>query len=141
MKRKFGHGQSIVEVLVVVGIVVLLVTGLIVATTSTVRLGQQSKARSQAVALAREAIEFVRELRNISWQNISSNGTYCLSETKVLSVLSGECPMDIQNQYSRMVTFTVTGETSDVEVTVSWWESSVKQSVKLETVFTDWKTI
>jgi type II secretory pathway pseudopilin PulG len=135
------HGQSLIEIIIIVGVVVLLVTGLIVAATSSLRFGQQSKSRSQAVSLAREAIEFTREMRDSDWEGLSSrNGTFCLSEAKEWSS-DIECPMTIQNQFSRSVVFVSDGSTVEVEVTVSWWESSVIREVKINTAFTDWKTI
>ena len=140
VKRQVTHGQSLVEVIIIVGVVVLLVTGLIVAATSTLRFGQQSKSRSQAVALAREAIEITRQMRDADWEALSvKNGTYCLSELKVWTQ-EINCPMTLQNQFSRTVVFVTTGTSVSVEVTVRWWESDVIREVKLNTVFTDWKT-
>lgn len=139
-KKLFVRGQSLVEIVVIVGVVVLLVTGLIVASTSTLRSGQQSKSRSQATNLAREALEHARAERDTDWVQFSArSGAYCFSESYSWSQ-EIECPMTIQNQFSRTVTFDGTATGVNVTVIVEWWESLVKRNVTLQTTFTDWKT-
>jgi len=144
--KKINCGQSMVEAVVAVGIVILLITGLVAATTSTLRFGQMSKARTQALQYAKEGLEIVRIIRDTSWDDIPQvSATHCLPKgQQVLGVLP--CPMDIDLMFSRTVVFSEDGTTCvspncrKATVTVSWIESGQTRSVTLSSYITNWRT-
>lgn len=140
------RGQSMVEAVVAVGVVVLLVTGLIAATTSSLQFGQMSKTRTQALQYAKEGMEVIRILRDTAWVTVPQAGSYCLDkEQKELGTAASEdCPMTIDNMFSRTVSFShdnrcVSPSCVIVTVTVAWMEKG-KQSVVLPSYMTDWRS-
>ncbi len=78
VKKTFpsNFGQSLIEILIALGLAALLLpallTGLIASREGKAQEGQ----RLVATALLREAEEAVRSIREQNWSNISSNGTY-----------------------------------------------------------------
>jgi type II secretory pathway pseudopilin PulG len=152
---KFGktckYGQSLVEAVVAVAVVLLLVTGLIVATTSSVKFSTLSSYRTQATQIAKEVMEAVRDLRDKSWTDFitKSDTTYCLSGSYVWTILfEEECPGDTGDFYIRTVRFEL--QTPDagkpdqkrmkVTVTIGWAEGTSKKSASLVSYFTNWRT-
>lgn len=73
---RFEGGQSLVELLVTIGISAILIPALF-SGVLTSRAGRaQQDQRLQATALAREAQEAVRVIRDESWENFATNGVY-----------------------------------------------------------------
>ena len=141
--KRWNVGQSLLEAVVAVGIVILLITGLIAATTSTLRFGQMSKDRTQALQYAKEGMEIVRIIRDTNWDDIpQTTATYCLA--KGARTLGG-CPMDpIDAMFSRTINFSDDGTTCvapdcrKVTITVSWMEKE-ERSVTLTSYITNWR--
>ena len=143
IKRK--KGQSLVEAVVAVAVVLLLVTGLIVATTASLRNSSLSKYRTQATNHAKEGMEQVRKLRDTSWQDfITKSGKYCLASTNEWTQLGTDetCPINVGNIFSREVTFTYypANETMNVLITMYWIEGNWEQSINFVSLFTRWRT-
>ena len=129
MKRKLGsQGQTIVEAIVVLGIVVLLVTGLIAGTTSSLRSVQAGRTRSQALKYAEEGIDVVRNLRNNEgWSTFTGYAGSHFLDTS------------LDETFKREVDLTLDGTTMTVVVTVSYTDGSETKNVTLTSYFTDWK--
>ena len=139
-RTDFNTGQTLVEIIVVVGVVVLLVTGLVIGTTASLRIGESGKTRSQAVKLAQEGIELARTVRDTRWATFASmNGTYCLADTNAWTPMTGSCPVNIGTTFTRSVDFTFVDPRVTAEVTVSWQDSSGTKQTSLKTYFTQWK--
>lgn len=145
---KYQNGQTLAEVVVAIGVVVLLVTGLIIGTSVTLKASQYGKARSQAAQYAQEAVEMARALRDSSWTTFFSySGTsQCLSKTGEWTTMSVSCPFDIDAMYARTVTFTwrddlsvTNDERMKVDVVVSWTDGAKAYTAPLTTYFTQWK--
>ncbi|MBI5614324.1 hypothetical protein HY947_05340 [Candidatus Gottesmanbacteria bacterium] len=135
-----NSGQTLVEIIVVVGVVVLLVTGLVIGTTASVRIGESGKTRSKAVKYAQEAIELVRAERDIRWFSfVSRSGLYCLDEANAWTQAVGSCPVNIGTTFSRAVDFSYADPRMTVTSTVSWQDSSGTKQTTLKTYFTQWK--
>ncbi len=137
-------GQTLAEVVVAIGVVVLLVTGLVFGTTITLKASQYGKARSQAVQYAQEAIEIVRILRDNGWTTFRAYGDvmpipWCLDKSGVWTPLSGACSTNIDNYYTRQVTLTWTDPKMKVDVIVSWIDGNKSYTVPISTYFTQWK--
>ena len=67
-QREYQHGQSLVEMVVVIGVVVLLAVGIIAGTTASLSATENAQTRSNALKFASEGIERTRELRDAGWE-------------------------------------------------------------------------
>lgn len=130
------RGVSLIESVVTLGVVMLLITGLVVGTTSSLQNSQRSKARELAVQSAQEALEIMRRERDFNWDTFAQKGTiagveYCMGEDGVLGS-SGSC--------TRKITCTlIDPEQMDITVSVYWIEGSSTKNVSLKTTLTKWK--
>lgn len=136
-------GQTLVEAVVVIGVVVLLVTGLVAGTTAALRSAQSGRTRTQAVSLAQEGIEIVRGVRDNNWTTFQAyTGSYCLGSNHVLTPSGGTCTPNIttaQGVLARSVSFDWQDPKMVVTVTVSYTEGEGSKDVTLVTYFTQWK--
>lgn len=139
-----SRGQTLAEVVVAIGVVVLLVTGLVVGTSVTLKASQYGKARSQAVQYAQEAVEIARTLRDNGWTTFASYGGvspvfWCLDKSGVWTAMSDSCSANIDNFYTRQVTFTWADPRMKVDVLVSWTDGNKTYTVPISTYITQWK--
>lgn len=139
MKKQ--SGQTLAEVVVAIGVIVLLVTGLVVGTSVTLKASQYSKARSQAVKYAQEAVELARSLRDSSWTTFAAYGgtSQCLDGDGVWTPTSGACSANINNFYTRTVIFTWDEPRMKTDVTVSWLDGNKTYTVPISTYLTQWR--
>ena len=70
------QGQSLVELLLTIGLSALLLPALLTGLISSREGKAQQNQRIQASSLLKENYEAVRSIRNRAWDNISINGTY-----------------------------------------------------------------
>jgi Tfp pilus assembly protein PilV len=146
MKNPNSHnntrGQSLAEIVVTIGIVALLVTGVVAATTTSLRNNQAGRVRSLAVQFAQEGIELTRELRGAGWSDFQVySGLWCLDKNGIWTQAVGSCAPNIDGTFTRSVTFTwnATDERMEVAVTVAWNDSGIPRSTTIETYLTNWK--
>ena len=137
-------GQTIVEAVVVIGVVVLLVTGLVAGTTASLRSAASGRSKAQAVKYAQEAMEDMRALRDQRWSTFQAhNGYYCYGSDKSLIPASlGSCTVNVktsQGTFIRSVTFLWDGQKMKIDVSVLFDESGTRQNVTLTTYLTQWK--
>jgi type II secretory pathway pseudopilin PulG len=137
-------GQTLVEAIVVIGMVMLLVTGLISGTTTSLKSSQSGRARSEATKYADEGMELIRLMRDENWTTFASHGgLYCFGSDGLLSLPVGpSCPTNIQtadNALARSATFTWLGNKMQVEVSVVFQQGDVPKTVTLDTYFTQWR--
>ncbi len=145
-KNPTTSGQTLLELVVALGIVALVLTGLISAVTSSLRYGEASSFRSRGVKYAQEGIEVARNLRDtVSWDTFvvkSGSGTksWCLDAAGVWAEDVGSgCPIAAGSTFWRTVTFTWQDPLMEIESEVSWGERTVPSVVTLLTYFTQWK--
>lgn len=131
-------GQSLVESVVTLGVVILLVTGLVVGTTSALKYAQSSRARSTATQYAAEGLELARKERDSGWSSFARNGSFCVDTSGVIP--SDPC-VALENKYSRTVTYIYDDIAESVIVTsvVSWAEGEETKEISLQTTLTNWK--
>ncbi|MFH1171724.1 MAG: hypothetical protein V1778_04255 [bacterium] len=72
MHRPSPNGQTLVELVIAIGIIVMCVVAILGLTISTSTLSNASKAQILAVNLAREGIEVARHIRDNNWLAIDS---------------------------------------------------------------------
>lgn len=146
----YQSGQTLVEVIVAIGVVVLLVTGLIVSTSVTLKASQYGKMRSLGTQYANEAVEAARNLRDSGWSTFFTTYggfSWCLNKAGEWSKMVGaSCIPNIDSYYTRVVTFTwhddpliSNDERMQVDVAVTWVDGAKTYSATLSTYLTQWK--
>ena len=116
-------GQTLIEVLVALGIISIIATALGAVVVDSMSNAQLSKNQNQALDYAREGMEIVRRLRDEDIVGFRSyNNTFCLG--KGAGSLGADCVSpNIDNFFLRKVTVAQSGCTANVAsvvVTVSW---------------------
>lgn len=138
-----NKGQTLVEAVVVIGVVVLLVTGLIAGTTASLKSSQSGRIRSQAVSFASEALEIVRSIRDENWITfLGYTGSYCLGSDNILTPTASACATNIvgaENSFARGVSLSWQDPKMVVTATVSFVEGEQVKDVTLVTYLTQWK--
>ncbi len=148
MKRKthYTSGQTLLELVLALGVIAVVLTGLVSAVTASLRYSQSSQLRSRGVKYAQEGLELARKLRDSSawdtFQAYSGSGTmdWCLSESGVWTASTGDgCPIVSGSTFWRTVTFTWTDPLMDVTSAVSWADRAAPSTVSFRTYFSQWK--
>ena len=127
------QGQLLVEAVVVVGMLLLFVTGILTLSTKSMRDNRDAAARSTAVKLSQSAIEYIRFLRDHDYPTLihmlgTVNGdtsVWCLDDALLWKAADTLCPFDIHTVYGRTVTFKNRESLIGVEVKVSWKDGSL----------------
>jgi len=136
-------GQSLVEAVVTLGVVILLVSGLVVGSTLSLGRAGNSKSRSLATTYAQEGLELARRERDAGWSQFVSvrSGRFCVEESAIVEPAT-PCPI-IGGAFYRELVFTPGTEdpvkTMNVISTVSWYQGNQEEHVILETQLTNWK--
>jgi type II secretory pathway pseudopilin PulG len=148
MRRRIKHsaqGQSLIEVVVAIAVVILIVSGLIIAVISSLRSAQSSKARSVSTKLTQDGIESIRNLRDSGWATFiskSSATSWCLGTDGLLTD-HPPCPQNIVTggiTFIRTVLIADTGgDQATVTVTVTWTEGQTAKNSTVTTVLTKWR--
>jgi type II secretory pathway pseudopilin PulG len=151
-------GQSLVEMVVVIAVVILLATGIISGTSATLARTQSNQLRSTALQYAQEGTERARALRDAGWNTfapmgstrdvppISSPTRYCVGDDGIFQPSPIACTPNIHGKYIRTVTLALINPSDPVnmymavDVVVSWGDTSKpNNSVELKTDLTAWK--
>lgn len=97
-KIKTNKGFSILEILILISVILVSLTGLISLSIGSIKSQTNSRNALVAVELAQEGIEIVRNIRDTNWLNLSSsdwnsnlgNGNYIVNYgSTALSSVSG----------------------------------------------------
>jgi len=134
-------GQSLVEMVVVVGIVMMVMVALVAGATIAVRNTHFSRNQSQAMQLSREVSEWLRGERERGWSQFVSHAdaTYCFNSLSWGN--QGACGSSglIGSIFTRQVTLTNQGNDKiEVKITTSWTDSNGKHKKEIITYFTKW---
>jgi len=135
---KKNKGQSLVEMVVAIGIVLVVIVALVVVTTISVRNASFSRNQVLATKYAQEAIEKVRAYRDQNtWSDFISNCEDFSLDLNLpnLFTLSRDCyqPGTSNNCSSANDT------TCEVKITVSWTDAKGTHKSELTTHLTKWK--
>jgi type II secretory pathway pseudopilin PulG len=143
-------GQSLIEVVIALGIVVALSTALITAGLITQRSSRTAQYNSQATRLAQQNIEQIRIFRDRQGFSAISDGS-CFTidasspDPAIWTLSTAMCPtgesLILGNiQFNRRISISPDGSDKKIiEVTVSWEDSGGVQVVKNETILGDWE--
>jgi len=146
--KKQNIGQSLIEVVVAMGMVGLLLTAVLSLISLSVKNSRLANNRTNAVSLAQQGVELMRTYRDYSWTNllIQANGTnYDLPGGWIVETgLNAVCPTinNIYGYYLRCVELTTPQlgeEVVAVKVTVSWVEGSQEYKTEQRTKLSLWE--
>lgn len=145
------QGQSLLEMIVIVGMVVLLVTGIVAGTTVALSRSETSRVRSEALSLAQAGIELTREMRDSGWDAFALHGssetTYCVGSDGMWGPSPCAVP-NIDNKFTRSITLHIIPipetappmEEMKVISRVVWGDTTnPSNAVQLTTYLTEWK--
>jgi type II secretory pathway pseudopilin PulG len=129
--RLFKHssGQTLIEVLVVAGILAVALTGIVSGVVNSTSKNRLAKEKTVATRLAQEGIEWAKRAREgESWSNFYdlNNGEYCLGPHDPANVAGFEdlgafnSACIVNNRYTRKITKTQDGGSVAVTVEISW---------------------
>ena len=144
MKRGQLHinilGFSLVEILVAISVFLIFFSAISDTTISSFRQVQHSVNKERATALAEEALEASRNIRDADFANLTS-GTYGIVKSSNQFNFLGSS--DTTGIFNRSVTISaINGEQKKADVTVSWVDQvSSMNSVTLSTYLTNWRAI
>lgn len=139
------QGQSLVEMIVVVGMVVLLTTGIVAGTTMSLSRAQTSQMRSDALVFAQSGLELARKKRDQGWNAFAALGTpatiYCVGSDESFAPSQVPCTAaNINTIYTRSVTLTLgIDEVMRVVSSVSWGDQGPLHRIQLTTYLTQWR--
>ncbi len=162
VSRNLGNstrGQSIIEVVIAIGIVSLVMTALVSLVAVSVKNAGEAKAKAVATQYTQDALEFFRQERILlGWdtflqtvQNRGSSVTYCLdilpaTPTAFAALPSAACNstqfVDSKQLFQRQATAviaTVGGKKQmTVTVTVTWQDGAMNRQSSAVIVFNGW---
>jgi prepilin-type N-terminal cleavage/methylation domain-containing protein len=119
------QGQSLIEVLVALGILGMVLTAVTTMINSSINNAQLSKTQSLATKYAQQAMETLRGVRNRDYTAFRTyNGTYCLGkEQSVLGSAQSTCSTPNVDNFIRSVQINPVGcspNVARVTVRVAW---------------------
>lgn len=132
VSRVSRPGQSLVEVMVAVAILVLVATGLIFGITVAINNANFAKNQARATKYAQEGMEKIRAHRDQNdWDTFKAN---CLAESIILGAVDSPFTREIKECREE------TGERVKVTVRVYWQGTSGKiHQSELTSYFTKWQ--
>lgn len=158
MKLKFAvksRGQTMIEVVVAVGVAVMLCVSLITTSLVTQRTARSARNNTQATNLAQEYVEKMRIMRDrlgfdTLYPMISDTSLNCMSindsgDVSTWTLVSCTDPgssivLDSKTTFWRKIAFTKSTNRITVDVYVVWDDSGGRQSVLSHGILTKWDT-
>lgn len=138
------RGQSLIEVLVSLGLAAVVLSGITVAVVYSLRNAQFSKNQNLSSQYASQGMEIIRQLRDNNSSLSGYSGSYCLSQDALFPTGQPPCGQNVGQKdigenpqgifiYSREVKIeqpnpfptppTECGTAYKATVTVSWWDN------------------
>src|SRR3989344_7941590 len=96
MKKRIFYGQSLFEIIFVIAITALILTGVVSLSAVSVRNSDTSSNKTLSSKYLREATDFLRMQRDTDWTSFSARAsdagiTWCLKDLVTWPALSGTC--------------------------------------------------
>lgn len=144
MKREV-KAQTIVELLVALGIASLVIIAIVAAVITSVANVTFSRKQGEATRLAREVMEWLRQERDQDWNAffVRSGQTWCLTTISwSKNRACGEADKITETDLSREVRLVTISETVvEATVVVFWFDSKGRHEARLSSRFTDWRML
>lgn len=116
--RSAQFGQSLIEVLIALGVGIIIIGAMVVVVMSSLNNEQFGTSQNQSTQIAQEGLDIMREVSQSDWTSFAANTltNYCLSENSSdlvqrSSYYDGQCPQNVGN-YVREITITINGCTN-----------------------------
>ncbi|MFC1629923.1 prepilin-type N-terminal cleavage/methylation domain-containing protein [Patescibacteria group bacterium] len=158
LKNSGNKGFSIIEIIVVIFVLAVAFTGILTLITFALSISSITKENTQAVNIAQETAEAVRNFRDGTNWNSDGLGTKTIGISHYPQKIGGPPPSwtlvqgeEVVNGYTRKVVFedvfrdtnddivelggALDSDTIKAVITVSWED----KEVEIETYFTNWK--
>lgn len=140
------RGQTLIELLVTLGVATIFIVTLISLSTGALGNTNFSRAQSDGNRYGREALEWLRGQRDSDWTTFASKSsgsgtTWCLS-TLVWPGSSGSCgSTKIPNtNFTRETTLTTNSATKiTIVINVTWTDGKGTHNAQLNSILTKWK--
>jgi type II secretory pathway pseudopilin PulG len=148
--KGYQQGQSLIEIVVAIGVIVLILVALISAVTTGLRNAEFARNKGQATKYAQQVIEWLRTQRDAGWASFydfagpgGSSRTYCINTLawpgtgpcSITNVMSG----DSFNIFHREVTLSQSSPARvAIRVRVFWEEGQRTSEVTVDTYLTKW---
>jgi len=135
---KKNSGQSLIEVLASIAVLVIIILSLLVITTISVRNSSFSRNQTLATKYAQEAIEKIRLYRDKNtWKNFVDNCESFSLEINQPSTFTIIRDCYLPNNQS--LNCNENQNNCEVKVTVSWTDNKGTHKSELTTILTNWK--
>ncbi len=123
--KNTNSGQSIIEVIIALSLVVVVIVGLITVTTRSIKNSSFARDQRMATKYAQESLENSRKLKeddpNAFWQKTGA-------ETETLG------------RFTRTITYSlIAADTMQIIALVTWQDNQGEHQSSLETSLTKWK--
>jgi type II secretory pathway pseudopilin PulG len=135
-------GQSLIEILLAMGISLILLTITAVSIITALGNTQKSSSRNVATTYARQSIEIMRQMRDSNWPEFSNlSGTYCMAEncTNIGGGSCGaaaSCGKNIDGIYSRKIDIEQDSNSCKIQGVFS--TKGTQRKGTLATVYVSW---
>ena len=143
--KKEVKAQTIVELLVALGIASLVIIAIVTAAVTSLANVTFSRKQGEATRLARETMEWLRQERDQDWNTlfVRSGKIWCL--TTLSWSKNGACAEADKiagTDLSREVRLVTISETVvETTVVVFWVDSKGRHEARLSSRFTDWRSL
>ncbi len=145
-----NKGQSLFEVVLALGIISIIIVGVVLLASSSIRNSSFSRNKTQAARYAQETTEWLRGERDTSWETFLAKAqavTWCLPALSWASAINRSChetEVISGTPFQREVAFSFPeggdANTIEAEIKVYWNDSQGLHEVNSITVFTNWRT-
>ena len=151
-KNKFCLGQSLIEVLVALGVATIILSAISVAVVSSLKNTNYAESQNLASQYASQGIEIIRQIRD-SQSSLSYSGSYCLPHDPSVPTDISECGPNVGTKdvsptgspnyiYSRSVEIYQPGDIKKkcdptdpnvyyIAVSVKWWDNTCGNAVNI----------
>lgn len=134
-------GQTLLEIVVGVGLVSMVLVAMVSAITYSLANIQQAKSKAEATQYAQDAIEWLRNQRdNLGWTGFSTHAgnTYCLNDLN-WSTPTNCSGFTLKNIYKREVTLIAdSADKITAALNMQWQRGTQTKTVAVTTVYTNW---
>jgi Tfp pilus assembly protein PilV len=153
--KAYENGQSLFEIVFVIAITALILVGVVSLSVTNVRNTDTSSNQVLSARYSRETLDWLRQQRDISWNNLASHSgdsassalVYCLKNLPTSWPVAGSC---VSTNYipgtnllrEAAVQFTDVNE-NKIRATVSirWIDTQGTHERLISTTFVDWSQV
>lgn len=136
-------GQTLFELVIAIGVVVLVLAGIVHVVTTSIKNSTFAKNQSEATRYAKEAQEWLRQERDKNWNTFSGKiGTWCLDTLSWpgASLACSQSQLIPGTIFKRQgVITTVDSNTVGARVEVLWNDPSGPHKVSIDTRLSNWR--